>query len=340
MKNTDTLSCLIIGCGNIAGGFDADGKPDQLPLTHAGAYKQHGGFRLLACVDPNPVRRTEFMRCWDIEEGYATMDALGQQDGRFDVISICSPTPAHQADVEAAIALRPRVLFCEKPLASTLKSAECIVAACQRATVPLIVNYNRRWDTSVIKLKRDLENGLWGRVRSVSGVYTRGVSNNGSHMVDLLHLLLGSLRLTAVGAPVVDGFEDDPSVPLSLLTESGIPVTLTCGHAQDYSLFELQIVTEFGVITMEDGGMAWRTRRAVESPLFRNYRSLDASTERVAGGLRGAMLSAIHEVHHVAHGEWERILSSTGATALAAIRICEEAKQLATSHPRKPVTTL
>ncbi|MEO5327920.1 MAG: Gfo/Idh/MocA family oxidoreductase [Magnetococcus sp. THC-1_WYH] len=339
MRNTDTLSCLIIGCGNIAGDFDADKKSDQLPLTHAGAYTQHGGFRLWACIDPNREKRAGFMQRWNIEEGYDSVDALGQQIGRFDVISICSPTPAHRTDVDAALALRPRVLFCEKPLASNLKNAEAIVAACEQAGVPLIVNYNRRWDASVIRLKHEIENGSWGRVRSVSGVYTRGVSNNGSHMLDLLHFLLGPLRLTAVGVPVFDGFEDDPSVPMSLLTDTNITVALTCGHAHDYSLFELQIVTEFGVISMEDGGLVWRIRRAVPSPLFKNYRTLDSGSGQVDGALRGAMLAAVREVHRTANGE--RILTSSGHNALAAIRICETAKHLATQKTTDaPVRTL
>ena len=333
MQNTDPLTCLIIGCGNIAGGFDAKHKPDQLPLTHAGAYIKHGGFRLLACIDSNLERRMEFMRRWNIKESYPTSHDLGRQKGRSDVISICSPTSAHQADVDAALALRPRVIFCEKPLASNLKSAKHIISACDQAKIPLLVNYNRRWDTSVINLKRELEKGLWGRVRSVTGVYTRGVSNNGSHMVDLLQILLGPLSLTAIGTPVFDGLENDPSIPLSLVTKSGIPVVLSCGHALDYSLFELQIVTEFGVISMEDGGMVWRTRRVVESSLFRNYRSLDANSRLVVGGLRGSMLAAIHEIHDIAIGEREQIPSSTGSNALAALRICEAAKKLTMSHP-------
>lgn len=326
MNTRDTLSCLIIGCGNIAGGFDADGKSGQFPLTHAGAYSQHGGFGLVACVDPNPDVRIEFMQRWRVKEGHASMEALSQHVSQIDVVSICSPTSSHLSDVRAALALRPRVIFCEKPLASNVADAEVIVAECDRAGVPLIVNYNRRWDASANQLKHELDSGAWGQVRSVTGVYTRGVSNNGSHMVDLLQLLLGPIRLTDVGMPIYDGFEDDPSVPMFVQTDSGIPVFISCGYARDYSLFELQIVTEFGVIAMEDGGMAWRFRRAVESPMFRNYRSLDSGLERVAGNLRSAMRAAVDEVCRVARGE--HVKSSTGSNALVAIRICDQAKHL------------
>lgn len=326
MSNYDTLSCLIIGCGNIAGGFDSDGKSGQFPLTHAGAYKQHGGFNFVACVDPNPEVRNVFMRHWHVKEGHESMDALRQHISTIDVVSVCSPTPFHLSDVRAALGLRPRVIFCEKPLASNPEDAEALVAECERASVPLIVNYNRRWDPSVIQLKQELESSAWGHVRSVSGVYTRGVSNNGSHMVDLLHLLLGPIRLTGVGMPIFDGFECDPSVPLFLQSESGVPVVISCGHACDYSLFELQIVTEFAVITMEDGGMEWRLRRARDSSIFRNYRSLDSGLERVAGSLRVAMLAAVDEVWRVARGE--HVKSSTGENALASIRICFQAKKM------------
>ena len=53
------------------------------------------------------------------------------------------------------------------------------------------------------------------------------------------------------------------SVPALLQTEAGVPVHLATAHAGDAALFELQLVCEKAVITMEDGGLQWRLRRVV-----------------------------------------------------------------------------
>jgi predicted dehydrogenase len=325
-ENGRQLSCLVIGCGNIAGGFDAQRPDDLLPLTHAGAYAKHGGFNLVACVDPREESRIEFMRRWRVADGYQCIDGIREGLGSFDVISVCSPTGAHLDDVRAAISLKPRLIFCEKPLATSIGDAKQIVEACRKANIPLAVNYNRRWDRSVERLRQGLTDGSWGKIRSVQGIYTRGVMNNGSHMIDLLHLLFGNLRVMSVGLPVYDGFSEDPSIPAILLTGGGVPVTLSCGDARDYSVFELQIVTEKGLIAMEDGGLQWRFRRAIDSPFFRSFRSLDAGLERISGELPAAMLVAVTEIYEVLNGCSQ--LSSTGENALAAISICEDVRKM------------
>ncbi|WP_380926173.1 Gfo/Idh/MocA family oxidoreductase [Sphingomonas leidyi] len=109
---------LIIGCGLIAGGFDADRAPDALPFTHAGAFARCPAFTVTACVDPDAERRSAFQARWNVSEGGADLAALAQP-GRFAVISICSPTELHRAHMEQALTLRPKVIFCEKPVAKT-----------------------------------------------------------------------------------------------------------------------------------------------------------------------------------------------------------------------------
>jgi len=325
------LSCLIIGCGNIAGGYDADrSAPQRPPLTHAGAYLRNGGFVLTAGVEPDTKTREAFLHRWGIARGFGSMAELSGELETIDVVSICSPTPSHRADLAEALRLRPKVVFCEKPLASSVADAQTIVADCAAARTTLIVNYNRRWDPRVAEFREQLKSGEWGALRSVSGIYNRGVCNNGSHMVDLLHLLLGELTLRSTGKPVQDGLPGDPSIPLALDTASGVPVYISCGNAGDYSLFELQIVTERGILMMEDGGLFWRIRRARPSPVFRSYRSLGAGGRRVRGGLQEAMMRAVEEIANLARGPGAP--SSSGPNALAALRICESALHLATGR--------
>lgn len=314
------LDVLIIGCGNIAGGFDASRPRDALPFTHAGAYRAHGGYRLRACVEPDADRRAAFQQRWEVERGFSSLDALRAEPQRYDVISICSPTPFHADDLRAALSLQPRLVFCEKPLTASLAQSREQAAAWRAAGIPLLVNYTRRWDSRVRALTEELSAGVWGRVRAASGVYNKGLYNNGSHMLDLLSLLLGPLSVLASGPARADMWEQDPSIPALLITADGVPVTLNCGHAGDYSLFELELVTERGTIRMENGGLDWQIRRAGPSSTFTGYQALGPA-EHESGAIAGSALAAVKEIESILAGT--ATPSCTAVHALAVQELCE-----------------
>jgi predicted dehydrogenase len=314
------LRVLVVGCGNIAGGFDAERPANALPLTHAGAYWRHGGFRLVACVEPDAARREAFMQRWLVEKGFATIDATAAA-GPFDVVSLCSPTALHAAHLAAVLSLHPRLVFCEKPVTASAAETAAAVQVCAASGVKMAVNHNRRWAPDVQRLRRELAAGRWGRVRAAIGIYNKGILNNGSHLVDLLQLLLGPMELISAGLPILDHFDDDPTVPALLQSRQGVPVTLNAAHAADYAIFELQLLTERGMVAMEDGGAGWRVRRIIGSAHFKGYAVLDAG-RRTAGEYHASTLAAVGNIHDALTRNAE--LASSGETALAAQRLCEQ----------------
>jgi predicted dehydrogenase len=321
---------LIVGCGNIAGGFDRDLHHTDTPLTHAGAYRRHGGFALTACVEPDAERRRAFMERWQVAQGFASMAEAAVAGLRPTVVSICSPTSAHFDDARAALRLSPPILFCEKPVTPELAQTRILVDECAARGVSLVVNYTRRWDPSVLRLAAELRAGRWGALRSVSGTYNKGVNNNGSHMIDLLGLLLGDVQVLATGPARADFFAQDPSIPALLLAAGEVPVMLNIGNAVDYSLFELELVTERALIRMEAGGLQWRIRLAEESRAFRGYRSLETESCH-AGTLGEAMLAAVGDIDCILRQGGEA--ASTGANALRAQAICETLRDRALGVP-------
>jgi predicted dehydrogenase len=316
---------LVIGCGNIAGGFDASRDPALPPLTHAGAFSRDPRCTLAACVDPDDERREAFMRRWAVRRGYAKV-SQALAEGPYDIVSICSPTALHPEHVRATLSCRPRLVFCEKPLAPTLAQARAMVRACKRAGVMLAVNHSRRWAPDVRRLADELRAGHWGAVRSVSGLYNKGVLNNGSHLVDLLQLLLGPMRLTHTGTAINDHGPDDPSVPAMLESEHGVPAQLVVADSRDYAVFELQIITERGVIAIEDGGLQWRVRRVINSPHFRGYRVLDDGERRPGEYLYSAAGAADDLLRCLSDGGEP---ASTGDTALMAQTLCDQMRRRA-----------
>lgn len=322
--NLSPLSVLIIGCGNIAGRFDRNRLPTDLPFTHAGAYRRDRRFQIAACVEPNDLVRAEFMEFWNVPIGFHSIDEVWHCDRQFDVISICSPTPCHAHDLEISIHLKPQLIFCEKPVTSSFAETEKLVWECQRANIQLAVNYTRRWDRDVTQLQINIQNGQWGELRSVIGYYNKGLLNNGSHLLDLLNFLLGKMTIIQVGKPIYDFFDYDPTVPMWLENEKGCPIHIVAGHAQDYALFEIQFIFSTGILIMEDGGMFWRSRQVVDSEIFKGYRMLTDSIRNI-GNYPHAMTAAIDNIYR-AITQGDR-LASTGETALATQSMCEQIKQ-------------
>jgi len=315
------FSVCIVGCGNIAGGYDLLQPDEALPLGHAKAFIRHGGFKIAACVDPNSDKLLAFQNRWEVPQGFARLSDVTLHTGQFDVICICSPSGFHGEDIQAALALQPRLIFCEKPLAMSLFEAQKANINCIKKNVLLAVNYSRRWYPQVIELKKQLAQMDWGSVRSVSAVYNKGLLNNGSHMIDLLINLLGPLQLTFVGRPVFDYFDIDPSIDACFQTEAGVPIQLNLAHAQDYELFEMEIVTEHGVINMEDSGSRWRMRKAEPSAHLPGYSLLNFGKWLENQGSY-ALTGAVANLYDVLiHGNQ---LACTGNHALQVQALCEQ----------------
>jgi predicted dehydrogenase len=74
-------------------------------------------------------------------------------DPRVEVLAICSPPAEHADHILAAVSAGKRAIFCEKPIGTTVASAEAAVEACRAAGVPLIVGTNHFYDPA------------WGRAR-------------------------------------------------------------------------------------------------------------------------------------------------------------------------------
>ncbi len=335
------LEVLIIGCGNIAGGFDAKNSAGITARTHAGAYAAHGQFSIRACVEPDTNKRQAFIERWGVADGYGSMEQLLAHQPAigsacFDVISICSPTAVHYEHALLAMRLAPKLIFCEKPVCSDIAQTQSLVQQCSDQGVLLAVNHNRRWDPEVTRLRDQFKAGHWGTIRSVTGQYNKGVLNNGSHLIDLLQDLLGPLTLTDCGTPCFDYLESDPSVPAHLVSDAGVPIALTCGDASDYSLFELQVVTQRGVIAMEDGGLRWRTRLSAPSPQFAGYRALEPGAI-CEGGYLQTMTNAVANIYRAVTSA--EALASTGSSALSAQRICQQIlNRSAQSHQSSSTT--
>lgn len=335
-KKPKPLSVLIVGCGAIAGGYDerrpARAKSKDV-FTHAGAYRAHDGFRLAACVEPDTKRRKAFMARWKVARGFSSLGECLEAGLAFDVASVCAPTPAHTAVLEALLAFPVRAVFAEKPLTGSPSESRRIVAAYARAGRPLAVGYFRRFDPAMRALKAEIASGKWGRVRSAVGYYGKGLFNCGSHLIDLIGYLWGPLEARAVLGRIDDYAPGDPTLDAVLAGPGGGRVHLVATDSRAFFDFELHLTADKGRITIEEQGQRLRVRRVRPSPLFAGYRVLDAGRFRPTGMGR-ALVEGVGNLHRCL-GRGEALLSD-GRSALAAEETCAALMTLAERIPVRP----
>jgi predicted dehydrogenase len=321
-----TFRVAIIGCGGIAGGYDIERFDPDHPMTHAGALSTHGGFSLVICVDPDRERAAQFASRWGISETAVDTAKLLERADDLDTVIICSPTSHHGADLDVALQMRPRLVVCEKPITLSYETSRYWVERFAGKGIPMLVNYTRRWAPDIVRLAMEIRSGGRGALRSISGVYNKGLMNNGSHMVDLIRMFVDGCEVIGVGNPVHDHFPDDPSVPFMLRSRDGVPIAVNTAHAADFALFELEFVTSTGTVRMEAGGTRLRERSVVDSEEFLGYRVL--GSDRVASGEYRRAMSAMVDNQYRFLTTGQR-LACDGGTALDTQRLCAAIKMAA-----------
>jgi predicted dehydrogenase len=70
------------------------------------------------------------MEFWKVDKGFANLSEAINSGIELDVVSICSPTDQYEIDILLAIILTSKIIFCEKPIASSLNSSKTVALAC------------------------------------------------------------------------------------------------------------------------------------------------------------------------------------------------------------------
>ena len=321
MNNLNELNVLIIGCGNIAGFLDMNRKVAAEPITHAGAFSLNPNFKVSGCMDSDPSKLEKFSEFWGIDNKYNSFEDIVISKQYYDVICICSPTDEHIKNIFECLSLAPKLIFCEKPISNSLEEVIKINSGCKELGILHAVKYTRRWDEDIIRLKSEIDSNSRGSIRSVVTYYNKGILNNGSHILDFLNFLIGDIKVKFVSDPIYDFFTSDPTVCVTLEGKSSIPILMVpAANASDFSLLEMQIIFQKGMVSMLDGGLKWVERDVEDSDIFEGYKTLNSGTERKGKYLK-SMSNAVDNIWRtLSQGD---SLNSTADTAIAAHNLCD-----------------
>lgn len=257
----------VIGLGNIGIGYDYDDRDGSRVLTHAAGFNLHEGFDLVAAVDADAKARGKFEQKYN-RPSFSSIREMYDQCNP-DVISIAVPTILHYTVFMESVAYKPKAILCEKPFGGTLAKAKEMKAAADLAGITLLVNYIRRFEPGVLRLKQAIEDGEYGTIYKGTLWYSKGILNNGSHFIDMLRFLLGEVqRIELLDKGIEQGNDPEPDLKIRF---GSTDMYFLAGREACFSIKEMELVSTSACIRYAGGGRAIQVRRTVPNPTFPGY---------------------------------------------------------------------
>jgi predicted dehydrogenase len=280
MSEREAVRVAIIGCGQIGARWDQPGSAHA--LTHAAAFTRHPGSRVVAFCDADASRAQQAVARWGGGQAFSEARTMFETQD-IDVAVVASASVARAAAITPALAAGVKLLVIEKPLATTLAESRQLAAAIAETRTPTLVNYSRHWDPAMQQIRDRLASGEWGTVQRLVGHYGKGLSNNGSHLIDLAGLLCDAqpLRARALGSPLPlsesawsEGADPALDAQVIFRDDRGREVQLDMlGTDQSaFTCFELRIVARDALCEIALGGRRITCTAIADDPNFAGYR--------------------------------------------------------------------
>lgn len=188
--------------------------------AHSNAYRQVGRFfspkhlprmKVLCGRTPAGVKAAAEQLGWE-EAATDWREVVRRKD--IDIVDIATPGDSH-AEIAIAAAKAGKVVFCEKPLANTIREAEKMLAAVKKAGVLHMICHNYRRAPAVMLARQLIDQGRLGRLYHFRGTYlqdwvadpsvplywrlrkeaagTGALGDIASHSLDLARFLVGEV---------------------------------------------------------------------------------------------------------------------------------------------------
>ncbi len=262
----------IIGCG-------------RMGRLHASRLRADGRGQVAAVFDPDRWS-ADALRAELAAEARTcnTLEDLLEQ-AELEAVVIATPTTCHFEQIRAC---RDRGLgiLCEKPLAATAAQVEQLIAEVGEQPPPFSLAYQRRGWSTYRTLRREVQSGRWGPIRSVTshnserwqqtiaGTWRDDPTVNdggfladaGSHKLDALFYVTGLTPVEVFARSQRQGSRVEIITQVTATTREGPLLALDfVGNAQ-FQAEDLHIHCEQADLMIRDHRV-WRAQNNVVEPL-------------------------------------------------------------------------
>lgn len=266
----------LIGLGSIASQYSTDKKMLKSLnfFTHAQVLNDHKNFNWVSAVDPSHEAREYTIKTWGKREITHSVDELIDKE-RYEVIVLATP-PENRLDVIKHFPSLKAIVV-EKPLGVSYSSSLKFIEECEKRDIKVQVNLTRRSDRVMRSLASGELNKRIGNTQFVFGSYGRGLHNYGTHLIDLVRMLIGEIEYVQSFAnhekQDLGPIKDDLNLSFLMKTLDGIQIIM---HPLDFSSYRegsIDIWGEKGRLEIIQEGLKY-----IETPLD-ICRSLEGALE-------------------------------------------------------------
>src|SRR6267154_3752224 len=155
----------------------------------ADAIQRSKKLKIVACYTRSEEKRRAFAAKYSCSAAPSYEAVL--KDGAIEAIVNTTPNDAHLETTRAA-ALAGKHVFLDKPIANTIADGRAIVAICREAGVVLAIGYQRRRESQLRWIRKQIDAGTFGKLVNAEA----NISRDRVGKIDL-----GSWRYTADGMP-------------------------------------------------------------------------------------------------------------------------------------------
>ncbi|HRK23789.1 MAG TPA: inositol 2-dehydrogenase [Beijerinckiaceae bacterium] len=222
----------------------------RIGRIHGGNIAGHPKARLVAVADASAAAAEALAS--ETGAKTASIEAI-LADRSIGAVVICTPTDMH-ADLIEAAAKAGKAVFCEKPVDLNAERIRACLRVVDKAGVPLMIGFNRRFDPNFASVRQRIAAGEAGKVELVT-ILSRDpnpppaeyVARSGGlfrdmmiHDLDMARFLIGEepVEVHAVGSSLVDpaiGKAGDVDTAAVLLkTASGKICQISCSRRATY----------------------------------------------------------------------------------------------------------
>lgn len=249
-------AATVIGLGQIGLMYDFDPKRER-PSSHVLAYELNNQIDLVGATDIKHEAKLLLAKIAPEAEFYSSAEIL-LEEKKPDIVSICTPPWCHLSDIKKVlVSTKPKVIFCEKPIAQNIKDAMEIRSCLEQNNTLLIPNISRRWNSGMIQVKKCIEEKKYGDLKKIHIRYTRGIYNTGAHLFDLLKMWTGnSIKKVQALKKIYTTSEDEGELSFSFYfqQENDVDGFAEAFDDTQYYIFEIDLFFSNGKIEFRNSG--------------------------------------------------------------------------------------
>ncbi len=281
----------LIGCGRI--GANAALDTESRLHCHAQAFQHSTRAQLVALCDPDPERLHRAGRRWGVGRLYTDPREMLAKE-RLDVASICSSTATHPAMFQETLQAGVKGILLEKPVAATPEETAQMLELARQSTAVVSVNYGRRFCPAYQRAMQEIRAGQIGKVLYVHGIYTKGLYNNGTHLLDLLHWALDE-PTDLIPSETLSG-RADPTCSFRWMGKDGVTAWIQAADYQVFNVFELDFLGTEGRYRFVDQGHRLERYRVENVSSSYGFRQMEAVGRVEATGFHDSIYFAVENL--------------------------------------------